>query len=359
MHIIYVLFVLFIVVICFLELHFFEARYRYNSYQASKNAKNNQRNRQFIFLILSLPMGMCQQVSDRLVYIDDIITISHYGLGTVALEYPYQVLMWGVSKIISNPNWILFWLTQISMFFFFKSLNYLSKYYKYEYLFLGFVSSIYPWGYIEIRAFLACGIASLAIRYLVEKKPVHYCAIIMISTLFHNSMIILLPFILFRKIKGHKNIIILTALTGCILFFRNQILSFLICLPVIRKYEYYLGFIKEMGISINGYVIFFLPIFIICAYILCRYNNTYNKEKNAIYYSGILMFVLTFLMGNPLIYRIIHILYIFFPIILAELIESKIVKEMKLLILPYSLILLSSFFYMGDYELIPFRFFWS
>jgi hypothetical protein len=179
----------------------------------------------------------------------------------------------------------------------------------------------------------------LAIDYLIEKKPFHYIAIIMFSTLFHTTALFLLPIIIFSyvKIKPKISFIILLTIISYILYIFKEDIFILsgefITLYFEKEYSSHLN-IDLSNVSIGlGFLLNFF-IYIILFYQL---KNTNVHSEILIFNITALSFLLmTLTLSIPLVSRInfyfTPLLMIAYPIALRNM-KLKVFKHIFILLI--------------------------
>ncbi len=110
---------------------------------------------------------------------------------------------------IGVPSGVFFGLVSgITWFFFIKGS------YKFQFLlplmfFFAMSSGFFFWTFSGIRQSIAIMIFFYAIRFLLEKDPLRYALWISIASLFHISVIIMLPFYFIKEVKFNQKLVAL------------------------------------------------------------------------------------------------------------------------------------------------------
>jgi hypothetical protein len=109
------------------------------------------------------------------------------------------------------PAGIFFGLVAGSMWYFFIQGSYKFQFLLPGMLFFVITNGFFFWTLSGLRQSIAIMMFFYAIKYIIEKKPFHYALAIFIASLFHVSILIMLPAFLLWKIKFNQ-------LIFCILF---------------------------------------------------------------------------------------------------------------------------------------------
>lgn len=171
------------------------------------------------FLYLSLFVGLGDMIGgyDRYIYgssfdyiADQVAADSDYKSMLFLIngsEYGYFVWEFLLAHITAN-RYIFILITTLTIYilFFFSFKSYIKDYPLVSILFLGL---FYYFTMTYLRQVLAVGIAWQGVRYVWQRKPFHFFAIMAVAYSFHNSVLIFAPFYFVPIKKYSKNSIIL------------------------------------------------------------------------------------------------------------------------------------------------------
>lgn len=139
-----------------------------------------------------------------------------------------------------------------------------------------------------IRQYIALAVSLFAIKFISQRKPVKFFAVVIIASLFHISALILIPMYFLANIKLSKKMLIIYSITGLLAYiFSEPILKF-VTEFVYSYYDIDSGvFMQSTG---NIYVI--IPAIVFAAAFLLR-NRTDTILLNYSLYSLILHILMT------------------------------------------------------------------
>jgi len=132
----------------------------------------------------------------------------------------YEILSYNLVSVFTKlqiPYQVYYgFLSMISYYFIIKSMK------KYSYLlplflFFIFTDHYFAFSHSAVRQSVAIAIFAYAVKFIEERNFFKYLFWIIIGTMFHLSMIVLLPFYLLKRVKFNRNIayfIFLFSLTG-------------------------------------------------------------------------------------------------------------------------------------------------
>jgi putative membrane protein len=126
-------------------------------------------------------------------------------------EFGYIGLNWAIAHITSN-RYIFIFLYTICMYAII--LHSFRRYAKnYPLASILFVALVFYFSFTYLRQMFAAAIIGLSIRYIIERKFLKYCAIIIAAFSFHNSAIIFFPmyFIADRKYSKARILLLMSA----------------------------------------------------------------------------------------------------------------------------------------------------
>lgn len=158
-------------------------------------------------LILSFVVGFRYQVgNDWEGYKNDFLETQSYPYltyGEQYYEYGFYLITKGVIKVGLSYEWMFFTSALISWYFIFKSLPKLLLPILIYFL---FVDQYLFWSMNGVRQFTAMSIWLVAIRFINNKNFIKYFIVIFFASLFHRSVLLLLPlyFIPYFRINKKK-----------------------------------------------------------------------------------------------------------------------------------------------------------
>ena len=126
-------------------------------------------------------------------------------------EFGYIGLNWAIAHITSN-RYIFIFLYTICMYAII--LHSFRKYAKnYPLASILFMALVFYFSFTYLRQMFAAAIIALSIKYIIERKFLKYCAIIVAAFSFHNSAIIFFPmyFIADRKYSKARILLLMSA----------------------------------------------------------------------------------------------------------------------------------------------------
>lgn len=155
-----------------------------------------------------------------------------------------------LNKIISatglSYEWMFFTVAFISWYFFFKSIS--QNLLPILILFI-FLDEFFFWGMNGVRQFMAISIWVYSIQYIINKKFLNYILLIILASMFHVSVIILLPLYFIPYIKINKKglwlslylISLILGTTNFFISFVESIINFMGSkIAIIGLYLYYI-----------------------------------------------------------------------------------------------------------------------
>lgn len=201
----------------------------------------------------------------------------------------------------------------------------------------------------RLRQLLAAAVFLYSIKYIEQKKPLHYIIFVIVSSIFHFSAVLLIPVYFYNKINIQSKIIILCLV--CLLLLQLSGFSYIIQSYIYGYIPYYNkiyagselsttqgGFSTGLGFLFNMALIIFSIIFL-------KENSVI---RNLIFTSGILMLLAP---GNLNIMRFAQYFYISLLIALPyALMQSKQPKANKTLLFILMLIFFQTQQSRNNYE---------
>ncbi|ATV28276.1 EpsG family protein [Prevotella intermedia] len=178
----------------------------------------------FFFISLAVFVGLGDMLGgyDRYIYGDLFDNLAdQLKIGTPIIlsdiyqiyntEFGYIGLNWAIAHITSN-RYIFIFLYTICMYAII--LHSFRKYAKnYPLASILFMALVFYFSFTYLRQMFAAAIIALSIKYIIERKFLKYCAIIVAAFSFHNSAIIFFPmyFIADRKYSKARILLLMSA----------------------------------------------------------------------------------------------------------------------------------------------------
>ena len=178
----------------------------------------------FFFISLAVFVGLGDMLGgyDRYIYGDLFDNLAdQLKIGTPIIlsdiyqiyntEFGYIGFNWAIAHITSN-RYIFIFLYTICMYAII--LYSFRKYAKnYPLASILFMALVFYFSFTYLRQMFAAAIIGLSIKYIIERKFLKYCAIIIAAFLFHNSAIIFFPmyFIADRKYSKARILLLMSA----------------------------------------------------------------------------------------------------------------------------------------------------
>lgn len=133
-------------------------------------------------------------------------------------EQTMELGFFAINKIIANwglsYEWMFFAVALLTWYFFFKSVP---KIILPLFIFFLFVDEYFFWGLNGVRQFIALSIWLAATRFIINKKIMKYILLIGIASLFHKSVLILLPLYFLQEKKHYNKILIVSMFIGSLI----------------------------------------------------------------------------------------------------------------------------------------------
>ena len=178
----------------------------------------------FFFISLAVFVGLGDMLGgyDRYIYgdlFDNLADLLKIGIPITSsniyqaynTEFGYIGLNWAIAHITSN-RYIFIFLYTICMYAII--LHSFRKYAKnYPLASILFMALVFYFSFTYLRQMFAAAIIGLSIRYIIERKFLKYCAIIIAAFSFHNSAIIFFPmyFIANKKYSKARILLLMSA----------------------------------------------------------------------------------------------------------------------------------------------------
>jgi hypothetical protein len=148
-----------------------------------------------------------------------------------------------------------------------------------------FISSAYIFSFALIRQYMAVAILMFAFPYLIERKPIKYCVLVLLAALFHYTVLIVLvlyPLVRFFKSGKIDVVILIIGIVFGILF--PSIVLELVKILFPQLYVYYNSGIysKGEGISWGWFLILMMPVlFYFIWYLIRKSGNIHSVGEVA------------------------------------------------------------------------------
>ena len=178
------------------------------------------------FLYLALFVGFGDMIGgyDRYIYGEVFDTIAEEmrgGRNLARLYYlvqgkEYGYFFWQVIvSFVTQNRYIFILITTLALYtlYFFSFKQYIQDYPLATIVFLGF---FYYFTMTYLRQVFAVGIVWLSVRYIWERKPIKFFALVLLAYTFHGSALIFAP-MYFLPIRKYSPTAILTFVTVCLL----------------------------------------------------------------------------------------------------------------------------------------------
>lgn len=164
----------------------------------------------FALLLLAIVIGFRYEVGvDWLGYKTHFETIKNNSFLTLSEQYMEPGFFY-INKIIASwglsYEWMFFTIAIITWFFYFKSIpNSILP----IFIFFLFVDEFFFWGMNGVRQFAAMSIWLFSIRFIIDRKLIKYIIFILLASLFHKSVLFLIPIYYLPQIKNFKKYLLL------------------------------------------------------------------------------------------------------------------------------------------------------
>lgn len=297
------------------------------------NIKSDTRYLKVIFLILILFLGLRGSTVglDMVNYNDFFILASTNPLGflisNVEFEIGFKLFTKFITLFTNNFSVYIFIISIISMIGVYTFIRDNSKnYFASIFLFITFNYFIYYT--CTLRQCMTISFLLYAYSFLKGGKFIWYFIIVLISSTFHKTSLVLLLLPIFKYFKfDNKKIFCFVIFCILLFFIKEPVINFL----TNTIYRQYINFGDTSG---SGYMMLFLILSLICGVLfMCKKNKiSYNEENK--YLFGMFLLTLPFQVMSTyqgLIARIV--LYFLYSIIILipNVIEMSKVKYRKIL----------------------------
>ena len=215
-------------------------------------------------------------------------------------------------------------------------------------LYFAITSGFFLWTMSGLRQSVAIMMFFYSIRYIIEKKPLHYIAVIGIASLFHTSALILFPVYFIYKIKFNQKIFFIIYILSLFLIGNHWLYNYMINLTMdimtkLHLLDQYMGYMTSKKITANvermGTGLGVLLKWITALYIL------YMSKKTLKLYPDLNIYFVLFFIGTigtniffsiDLIGRVLNYFNISFFIVIASTIyisKEKIERYFSLMLI--------------------------
>ena len=211
-----------------------------------------------------------------------------------------------------------------------------------------------------IRQHCAIAISMFSWQFMMENKPVLYTAVLLVASLFHTSVLIMLPFYLIRNHEFKKKmLIVLCCLCMPLAFVGSAILPYIISL--FPKYAIYedSSFAVASG-KILSYLRMIFPLFLFYMTMQVYDKLITDRQNRVILNLSLCAMLWTILFPNvPLMVRIgyyMQLSYIFFIPILCRTLSKSNGKVFKIFTITYNLLFISLILFVrAEAKIIPYH----
>lgn len=268
--------------------------------------------------------------SDSEMYANIFSRISSYTIENSPAEIGYLILN-KVTNLFnsSGSNQIIFITTSfISLYLISRVIFKYSRAYELSF-FLFITMYFYYDSFNLVRQFIAIGITFYAIKYIFSKEFYKYLFMIIISFLFHQSAIIMIPFYFILQIKIPNKvygIILSVGIIGC--FCINKVLMMIF--TIIPRYQKYASGELSKLLSEGSHWIHALTLFLLFIVIFLFKEKLVNKdEKNNIYINALFFSVILQILGikSVLFSRVVYYLSIYSVLLIPNFLDIIYIKK--------------------------------
>lgn len=238
-------------------------------------------------------------------------------------EPGYVFLVKLFSDLGLNPQVMFLCFSFVTIFLFYKSFQYYFRHSEVGYLFatLLFIPFFYFFSLNAIRQALAVAIFFYSIRYIFEKRFVKYFVLIVVGSLFHRSILVMLPLYYFFNLAMSRYKIIFVYTIMIVILLINP-MQYLVDFYVQNKFPLYYHFNDQFyGGRTEGFgrITAIVNVFIVL--MLAQYLNMNNKLQSVVFnmiivFSMIKLFALDIVILDRLsnYFKPVMVLFIIFSI---------------------------------------------
>jgi len=261
-------------------------------------------------------------------YNDITFTYEHVEIG-------YSLLNDLFSTLGFNYNVFLFGISLITLFFIYKVGINLK--YKLIFLFIYFSDLFLYLNLSGMRQGIAIAITLFSIKYIIEKKPIHFFITVALATLFHwTAMIFIFAYYVYRY-EGtlKKNILIMLSFVLCLLFL-DKFIELIISTVDSYKIIYYLSISGTQSDNFQAYIIGIIKRSIVFLFYfsipsIMRQESQLKNLMN-IYIFGFLIYLVFYPINEDIGVRLSAYFLILEALILSIIFQQKIHIYHKLVI---------------------------
>ncbi len=152
---------------------------------------------------------------------------------------------------------------------------------------------------IQIRAGLAIAIVMLCIYYVHKKQLIKYLLVILIASIFHTSMLIIIPFYWINKLKINKIHVVVCLLVAFFVaaFLTPYLRLYITDIAVDMNYTNYVDSYKAYGVGLSNPMIYYQSaLLLLFTFYQTKIQDKfeyYIEVRNAYLYSTIFLIVLS------------------------------------------------------------------
>ena len=203
--------------------------------------------------------------TDYFAYVRIYENINHLDTSTVLRMYgeePLYLLLNKLAFLIFKRPWGIFLLSSFLIhFFIIAGIDYFKEYVSIPMSLFVYYMFHFSFGLNGIRQMIAISIIFFALRYIYQKKLLHYMLLVAIAAMFHNTAILCLVFYFLvnnrmKELQLGKKIIYY-----CTIILTPIVLLFMI--EIIRKIPFFSGYLHYVTNEIDyglGFLLFIVPV---------------------------------------------------------------------------------------------------
>lgn len=316
---------------------------------------NNERLRYIPFFILSLYSGFRFQVGiDTVTYekiFDYIINLPNYSYN---IEWGYKILVIFVDKLGGTQQLVFLIFAFITNYLIYKYIiNQSPNYYLSTIIYMCF-GPLYLSSMNGMRQALAISVFVFSIKYITEKKPLKYIINLSFFSLFHSSLLLMIPFYWILKSKFNYLILFLT-LPFVIVLFRIGIVD-----TLIQAIGY--GNLLDFGlITLNAQYVLFLIMAMVITLIFynLRVNSDYLRINLSLTYFSMYTILVGLFVNSAMniIFTRFNLYFLFSNIVLIPFVIERF-KEKNVIKLVLIIVLIIMYFntIINSKTMLPFEF---
>ena len=300
-----------------------------------------------IFTLLFLLAAMRNHTgNDYYTYMERFHDI-YYGIYTVT-EYGFNIIVKAIYAFFNSECYLVVFalFAALTVFFFLRGIYKQSESFALGF-FLYMALGLYFQCFNTVRYYFALSLVFCSMRYIIRKDYLKFILIILFASLFHKSVLFVIPIYFLATIEWKKiHVIIVTVLSMAGFFFSDEIMMLIMKLyPSYNNSEEYL---LEGGISYVN-IIRALAVLILCLifYKEAIKDNVANRFYFYLNYAALLMYCcfsfIPFVSRLGYYLNVSNILLI--PGIYVSIQDEKKKKVLKLLIIGFGIVYFAGFLY--------------